>query len=323
MQQRQQMGGGGGILGLGADPARQAAGPTEAQQQAAAGFSIQSEDFPALGGGGAAGAGGPPGAGGGGVATRGGFQLLAEQQGDYDPMLRYQQQQRAADATMAALGGKAGPGGGAILGGGPPGLLGGASGASPNSLLDRHGLLALMPLLRMHDTDAATLSLGTDLTALGLNLNATESLHRFLLSPLSDTPLEGSSGMTPASAAHLFDPSELPGCYKHTPQRLQPGYLTKFKEETLFYVFYSAPMDEAQLVAADELYARGWLWHRRVKLWMIASPTAPAAVKTPRGEVGSYLVFDPAVWEVVPKGPDVEISYEDLEPAPRLPRHKS
>ncbi len=40
-------------------------------------------------------------------------------------------------------------------------------------------------------------------------------------------------------------------------------------------------------------------------------------------QVGSYLVFDPAVWEVVPKGPDVEISYEDLEPAPRLPRPKS
>lgn len=31
---------------------------------------------------------------------------------------------------------------------------------------------------------------------------------------------------------------DLPSCYKHTPQRLQPGYLTKFKEETLFYIFY-------------------------------------------------------------------------------------
>jgi CCR4-NOT transcription complex subunit 2 len=31
---------------------------------------------------------------------------------------------------------------------------------------------------------------------------------------------------------------ELPSCYKHIPQRLQPGHLTKFKEETLFYIFY-------------------------------------------------------------------------------------
>ena len=80
--------------------------------------------------------------------------------------------------------------------------------------------------------------------------------------------------------------------------------------------------EEAQFVAADELYTRGWFWHRRVKLWMIASPNAAAAPqKTARGERGSYLVFDPAVWEVVPKG-DVEIAYEDLEPHPRLARGK-
>jgi CCR4-NOT transcription complex subunit 2 len=51
---------------------------------------------------------------------------------------------------------------------------------------------------------------------------------------------------------------QVPACYKHTPPRLQPGYLAKFKEETLFYIFYSMPQDEAQLIAADELYSRGW-----------------------------------------------------------------
>ena len=51
---------------------------------------------------------------------------------------------------------------------------------------------------------------------------------------------------------------QVPACYKHTPPRLQPGYLSKFKEETLFYIFYSMPQDEAQLIAADELYSRGW-----------------------------------------------------------------
>jgi hypothetical protein len=34
---------------------------------------------------------------------------------------------------------------------------------------------------------------------------------------------------------------EVPSCYKHTPPRLQPGYLSKFKQETLFYIFYSMP----------------------------------------------------------------------------------
>ncbi len=42
----------------------------------------------------------------------------------------------------------------------------------------------------------------------------------------------------------------------------QPGYLSKFKEESLFYTFYSMPGDEAQLIAADELSVRGWWFHR-------------------------------------------------------------
>ncbi len=49
------------------------------------------------------------------------------------------------------------------------------------------------------------------------------------------------------------------------------------QEETLFYVFYSMPLEEAQFIAADELYTRGWVWHRRFKLWMIAQPGAAAA----------------------------------------------
>ncbi len=31
---------------------------------------------------------------------------------------------------------------------------------------------------------------------------------------------------------------DLPACYKHVPQRLHAGYLSKFKDETLFYIFY-------------------------------------------------------------------------------------
>ena len=73
---------------------------------------------------------------------------------------------------------------------------------------------------------------------------------------------------------------------------MSPG---KFKEETLFYVFYSMPQEEAQFIAADELYSRGWFWHRRVKLWMISAPNASQPQKTGRGERGSYLVFDPTV----------------------------
>ena len=36
----------------------------------------------------------------------------------------------------------------------------------------------------------------------------------------------------------------------HNPPRLRPGYFGKFQQETLFYIFYSMPGDEAQLYAA-------------------------------------------------------------------------
>lgn len=51
------------------------------------------------------------------------------------------------------------------------------------------------------------------------------------------------------------------------------------------------PGDEAQLIAADELCGRGWMYHKRWKVWMAAAPnTAPT--KGPRGERGSYNVWD-------------------------------
>lgn len=59
---------------------------------------------------------------------------------------------------------------------------------------------------------------------------------------------------------------QVPECYRHAPPRLQPGYFTKFAQETLFYIFYSMPGDEAQLFAADELQHRGWAYHKEFKV---------------------------------------------------------
>ena len=49
---------------------------------------------------------------------------------------------------------------------------------------------------------------------------------------------------------------QVPQCYLHAPPRLQPGYFQKFQPDTLFYIFYGMPGDEAQLFAAEELGAR-------------------------------------------------------------------
>ena len=49
---------------------------------------------------------------------------------------------------------------------------------------------------------------------------------------------------------------QVPACYMHNPPRLRPGYFGKFQQDTLFYIFYSMPGDEAQLYAAG---AKGML----------------------------------------------------------------
>ncbi|KAG2483582.1 hypothetical protein HYH03_017588 [Edaphochlamys debaryana] len=298
-------------------------------------FQIQNEDFPALPGSSQRDGLGPGGGAGGMAAAaaaaaaaqqqaagRGGpgtgfgaehLQQMAGQPGsaEYEAFLRLQQQQRGGMAPgllgpgPAGLAGKVGMGG--DMGGGGQGGPGAAAAAAAQAKADRFGLMGLLPLIKMSDPDLTMLALGTDLTGLGLNLNATGDLHSTLVSPLADTPIK---------AEPDFD---LPSCYKFVPQRLQPGYLSKFKEETLFYMFYSMPGDEAQLLAADELSVRGWWFHRRYKLWMLHAPNT-AVQKSQRGERGSYLIFDINQWEIVQKA-DLEILYEDIEGAPRLPRN--
>ncbi len=76
---------------------------------------------------------------------------------------------------------------------------------------------------------------------------------------------------------------QVPECYRHSPARLQPGYLSKFQVDTLFYIFYSMPNDEAQVLAADELRSRGWLFHKEFKV--CASPVCDCDLDTfPSGQ---------------------------------------
>lgn len=79
-------------------------------------------------------------------------------------------------------------------------------------------------------------------------------------------------------------PPQAPECYKSNPPRLQAGYFTKFQQDTLFYIFYSAPCDEAQLFAADELANRGWWFHKvpaRMRVLLVDGPF-PSTLKSAR-----------------------------------------
>ncbi len=77
----------------------------------------------------------------------------------------------------------------------------------------------------------------------------------------------GACGLTRARRG-----AQVPTCYMMNPPRLQPGHFAKFQLETLMYVFYSMPGDEAQVFAADELAVRGWWFHKEFKARRPGSP---------------------------------------------------
>ncbi|KAK1437061.1 hypothetical protein QVD17_02846 [Tagetes erecta] len=174
---------------------------------------------------------------------------------------------------------------------------------------DRFGLLGLLGVIRMSDPDLTSIALGIDLTTLGLNLNSQENLYRTFGSPWSDEPVKG-------------DPDfAVPHCYysKQAPA-LNQRYFSKFQLNTLFYIFYSMPKDEAQLYAANELYNRGWFYHREHHLWFMRHANMDPLVKTNAYERGSYICFDPNTWETIRKD-NLVIYYEMLEKRPALPQH--
>ncbi|CAJ2660793.1 probable NOT transcription complex subunit VIP2 isoform X2 [Trifolium pratense] len=174
---------------------------------------------------------------------------------------------------------------------------------------DPFGLLGLLSVIRMSDPDLTSLALGIDLTTLGLNLNSSENLHKTFGSPWSEEPAKG-------------DPefSVLQCYYAKPPPALHKGYFSKFNLETLFYIFYSMPKDEAQLYAADELYEQKWFYHKEHRMWYIRVPNVEPLVKTPTYERGSYHCFDPNTFETVRRDNFV-LHYEHVEKRPSLPQH--
>ncbi|KAG5559959.1 hypothetical protein RHGRI_003303 [Rhododendron griersonianum] len=163
--------------------------------------------------------------------------------------------------------------------------------AAPDSF-DLLGLIS-----RTSDPYLRSLALGIDLTTLGLNLNS------------SDEPAMGNPEFI------------VPQCYHaNQPPALSESYFLKFSMDALFYVFFSMPKDEAQLYAANELYNRGWFYHRELRLWLTRVDNKEPLVKTDTDEGGSYICFDPSTWETTRKD-NLLVQYDILEERPTLPQH--
>ncbi|XP_039027749.1 probable NOT transcription complex subunit VIP2 isoform X4 [Hibiscus syriacus] len=179
---------------------------------------------------------------------------------------------------------------------------------SAQSNPDPFGLLGLQSVLRMSDPDLTSLALGIDLTTLGLNLNSSENLYKTFGSPWSDEPAKSDLEFT------------VPQCYyTKQPPTLHQGYFSKFTVDTLFYIFYSMPKEEAQIYAANELYNRGWFYQKEHRFWLIRVPNVEPLVKASTYERGSYHCFDPTTFETVRKDNFV-LHYEMLEKRPALPQ---
>lgn len=261
------------------------------------------EDFPALGGGGIHRHGpGTAEALNGGLAGMGALSGIAAAKLPQD----FQMVSEDFPALPAAMGGHGhdGAGGHDGLGGvqqqmkqmghipggaGIPAPVSRPTGTQLGSSQDRFGLLGLLSVIQMTNPDLNTLALGTDLTTLGLNLNSTESLYSTFASPWADGP----SRREPEFS--------LPVCYYMQPPSLKPGHIQKFQLETLFYIFYMLPKDTLQAVAASELYARDWKFHRELKMWFHKQPFAAAGMgadgKAAFSRPNTYIYFDVNVWE--------------------------
>ncbi|BGP49988.1 transcriptional regulator [Rhodotorula kratochvilovae] len=192
----------------------------------------------------------------------------------------------------------------------PPPTAGVSTGAVPQtpaqqvlfSPADRYGLLGLLHIIKTSDPDTSMLALGTDLTNLGLDLGSTENLYSTFITPWTDSKA--------AQVLNIEPEFHLPSCYNVQP----PPANTKignFSDETLFFIFYSQPRDAMQEMAAHELYKHNWRYHKELRLWLTKEAGTEPVQKTATFERGSYIFFDPVLWERVRK--EYVLFFDQLE----------
>ena len=146
----------------------------------------------------------------------------------------------------------------------------------------QYGLGGLIEVIKMSDKDLSALALGVDLLTLGLNLNSQDCLYSLFSSPFTDHP---------ANADTQF---VTPQCYLMHPPQLKLEHFSKYKVETLFYMFYMAPHDIKQAYAAQELYRRDWRFHGELVLWLKARGPQELMQGHPTVQ---FQFFDVHTWE--------------------------
>ncbi|XP_011298518.1 CCR4-NOT transcription complex subunit 2 isoform X2 [Fopius arisanus] len=182
----------------------------------------------------------------------------------------------------------------------------------PSSMVkDQFGMVGLLTFIRAAETDPnlVSLALGQDLTALGLNLNSPENLYPNFGGPWAETPCRPQDIDFHVPPEYLINAS--------IREKLAPVKLNRYKDDLLFYMFYTNVGDVLQLAAAAELYTREWRYHMEEKVWITQAPGLGMVEKTSTYERGTYYYFDAQSWRKVAK--EFHLDYTKLESRPHLP----
>jgi len=186
----------------------------------------------------------------------------------------------------------------------------------PSSMMTNpFGITGLLQWVRASEDmpDLTELVMGSDLRELGLNLNTEPMLYPNFGGPWADMPLRPQDIDYPVPEDYLTNTA--------IRDKLGPVKFQKYKEDVLFYVFYTSVGDVLQLAAAAELYNRDWRYHKDDRVWITRAPGMAPSEKTQSYERGTYYFFDVTNWRKVSK--EFHLDYDKLEDRPSLPTSSS
>lgn len=140
---------------------------------------------------------------------------------------------------------------------------------------------------RLSKPEFNLMSMGVDINDLGLDLKSPKPLWANFKSPF-----DGAFKIPKAKKESKIPKFKLPSYYSIDAPPLKLTNFNRFQLETLFYIFYKVTGDVAQQLAAWELDARGWKYHKGLKVWFTKPPGTYAL-----SERSSYIYFDVSTWE--------------------------
>ncbi|KAL5106752.1 hypothetical protein TcWFU_005976 [Taenia crassiceps] len=168
-------------------------------------------------------------------------------------------------------------------------------------------MLGLLKLTEL-DSSLGVLAPGIDLSRQHLdNLPPPGQLHNSFTSPLAD------QYTLPPHEAEYDMPEEYRIHHRVVGRLPSDPPLDKLTDEILFWVFYNLCREEAQLIAAKELYTRGWRYHKK-KMWWLTHVPGSEVIREGGREQSTYYCWDPLNWRKVTQR--LTICYADLDDTP-------